>query len=82
MGFILRRLGNLHGIVRKNDHYVRNTIRSLIRLPARPLTMSFSQQIALHGTDELPDQLWKDCVKAGARKVRITRNQQPGPSGR
>lgn len=40
-------LETLHGIVKKNDHY-----------------------IALHGTDGLPDQLWKDCVKAGARKVR------------
>ncbi len=27
--------------------------------------------IALHGTDELPDQLWKDCVANGARKFNI-----------
>jgi fructose-bisphosphate aldolase, class II len=39
------------------------------------LTCSMVDQIALHGTDELPDQLWKDCVKAGARKVRLHSEQ-------
>jgi hypothetical protein len=33
-----------------------------------PFPPFLAMQIALHGTDGLPDQLWLDCVKAGARK--------------
>lgn len=26
--------------------------------------------VCLHGTDDLPDKLWRDCLKRGVTKVR------------
>jgi len=46
--FKLDLLNELHGIVKKQGHY-----------------------ICMHGTDDLPDELWVNCVKNGATKFNI-----------
>ncbi|GHJ88970.1 hypothetical protein NliqN6_5372 [Naganishia liquefaciens] len=59
-------IGNLHGKYVNPPNF---DLKLLSRLHA--IVKKHDHYIALHGTDELPDQLWVDCVQAGARKFNI-----------
>lgn len=65
-------IGNIHG--RQDDprgNFRLDLLRSLhSAVGPRSKTGAY---LVLHGTDDVPDDLFEECVKAGARKINMNR---------
>lgn len=59
-------IGNLHGSYINPPNFNQEILRQL-----RTTFKSRGIPICLHGTDELPDELFKECVKSGVSKFNV-----------
>ncbi|TFK38427.1 aldolase [Crucibulum laeve] len=58
-------IGNLHGSYINPPNFKQDILRDLRR------TFNGKIPICLHGTDELPDELFAECIKSGVSKINV-----------
>ncbi|XP_006456615.1 hypothetical protein AGABI2DRAFT_211680 [Agaricus bisporus var. bisporus H97] len=58
-------IGNLHGSYLRPPNFRLEIVRELRK------TLGDQVPICLHGTDELPDELFRECIKNGVSKINV-----------
>jgi len=58
-------IGNLHGSYLKPPNFRLEIVRELRK------TLGHGVPICLHGTDELPDELFRECIRNGVSKINV-----------
>ncbi|KAI0823197.1 aldolase [Trametes gibbosa] len=58
-------IGNLHGLYLRPPNFRQDILKDLQN------TFKGSIPLCLHGTDQLPDELFKECIKNGISKINV-----------